>query len=166
MDGFKALFNFDNIGGKIKTFTKWYCWISIIIVWVACGILLLLGLSDLDLVGLYWGIAIPSAVFVPLTTWLSCWVLYAFGELVENSAKIAKGNSAPQAEPEIVKPVQPQPTSAPEQAPISVKNEKILSLLQAKANGTISQEQYQETLKKWFMTSIITEEEFSQAYNM
>ena len=34
------VFNFDDIGKKIKEFTKWYCWITIVLIWVGAVVAL------------------------------------------------------------------------------------------------------------------------------
>lgn len=88
-------FNFDNIGGKIKTFAKWGCWISIVLIWIAAvlGILIsvieLLGGDD-DLAN---AILIPAVIYVilgPLAIWIGSWTTYALGEMVEKQTSIEK----------------------------------------------------------------------------
>lgn len=67
---------FSNIGGKIKVATKVCCWIMIAL-FVIVGITLIAS-----------GLALYGIVFLiagPLSTWISSFVLYGFGELVENS---------------------------------------------------------------------------------
>lgn len=67
---------FSNIGGKIKVATKVCCWIMIVS-FVIMGIALIAS-----------GLALYGIVFLiagPLFTWISSFVLYGFGELVENS---------------------------------------------------------------------------------
>lgn len=56
MGKISEIFNFNNIGGKIKNLAKWSCWIPLV-----------------------------SAIVLPFLIWISSWILYAFGELVENS---------------------------------------------------------------------------------
>lgn len=66
---------FDNIGGKIKATAKVFCWITIIASLIL-GILML------------YGNAFGGVVFIiigPLFAWIGSFVLYGFGELVENS---------------------------------------------------------------------------------
>ena len=67
---------FSNIGGKIKVATKVCCWIMIVS-FVIMGIALIAS-----------GLALYGIVFLiagPLSTWIGSFVLYGFGELVENS---------------------------------------------------------------------------------
>ena len=67
---------FTNIGGKIKTATKVFCGLAI-----ALSVFLALGLFASDE-------TVPGVILLivgPLTSWLGSFVLYGFGELVENS---------------------------------------------------------------------------------
>ena len=76
---------FDNIGGKIKTLAKVVCWIGIIAC-IITGIVLMATDDDLILVG------ILTAVVGSLLSWVSSFILYGFGQLVENSDTIANRN--------------------------------------------------------------------------
>ncbi len=89
MDRFKAFFNFDNVGSKIKNFTKWACWISIIVIWIAVGVCILVSMTD-EPYGLGIG-AIVGGGILTFTTWIGSWVMYGFGEIVENATH--KGRS-------------------------------------------------------------------------
>ena len=77
-------FNFDDIGTKIKNFAKWSCWIEIILVWIAAIITFIVLIADDWTAYLCW-IPLVSAIVLPFLIWISSWILYAFGELVENS---------------------------------------------------------------------------------
>ncbi len=71
---------YDNIGGKIK---NWAIWIFILeaIAAIIGGIALIV--NDNGLVGFL------TIVFGPIAAWVSSWLLYGFGQLVENSDIIA-----------------------------------------------------------------------------
>lgn len=73
---------FENIGGKIKTLAKVVCWIGII---VSCiyGLLIMAKNEGLILAGL---IIIIIGI---LCSWVGSFTLYGFGQLIENSDKIA-----------------------------------------------------------------------------
>lgn len=86
-------FNFDNIGGKIKVFTKWSCWISIALTWITMIILFVYLICE-GLAELCW-IPIVGAFVFPVITWIGCWGMYAFGELVDNSHKAVYGIDQP-----------------------------------------------------------------------
>ena len=87
---------FDNIGGKIKGLAKVICWIGIIIS-VIVGIILLAN-STIDYgKGIFGGkqtdplmVAAGLGVMIvgSLFSWLGSFVLYGFGQLVENSSSI------------------------------------------------------------------------------
>ena len=76
---------FNNIGGKIKTLAKVICWIGIISC-IITGIVLMAINDDFVLIG------ILTAVVGSLLSWISSFVLYGFGQLVENSDVIANRN--------------------------------------------------------------------------
>lgn len=74
---------FDNIGGKIKILAKVLCWVGIIgfvlsaiYVWVTIG---------------RYGVGLGFALFIigPLVSWISSFLLYGFGELIETNCEIA-----------------------------------------------------------------------------
>ncbi len=77
---------FDNIGRKIKWFAKFLTWIGMISS-IIIGFILIIDGND-------WGILVLLGG--PLVSWLSSWLLYAFGELVENSTTIAKHFEEPE----------------------------------------------------------------------
>ncbi len=72
---------FNNIGAKIKTLVTFLCWIGII---ASCvGAILYWSLMEEFLGGL--GILVGGCLFF----WISSFILYGYGELIENSAIIA-----------------------------------------------------------------------------
>ena len=74
---------FGNIGGKIKTLAQVVTWIGIIGS-VICGFVLM-GIDD-DLI--FTGFII--ALFGSLSSWVSSFVLYGFGQLIENTDKLVE----------------------------------------------------------------------------
>lgn len=84
MGKFKKFFNFDNVGGKIKNLVKWYCWISIIVIWIGAAITFLVSLGDDDTI-IFALIALTAAAVMPFSIWVSSWFMYGFGELIENT---------------------------------------------------------------------------------
>ena len=83
MGKISKMFDFDNIGGKIKNLAKWYCWITIFLIWITTPIVVVWMLTDDYLFELAW-IPVVAAVVCPFLVWISSWTMYAFGELVEN----------------------------------------------------------------------------------
>ncbi len=74
---------FDNIGGKIKTLAKVVTWIGII-AYVISGIAIMFIDEEMSFIGLM------VMIFGGLISWVSSFVLYGFGQLVENSDKLVK----------------------------------------------------------------------------
>ncbi len=71
---------YSNIGEKIKRLAK-FIFIVEAILFIIAGILLLSADEDLALHGLL------TLSFGPIIAWVSSWILYAFGELVEKTVK-------------------------------------------------------------------------------
>lgn len=84
---------FSNIGGKIKVLAMILCWIGIGVS-VLSGISILASESDDSIIGELMpdgAMAISgllTMVIGSLTSWLSSFVLYGFGELIENVTSI------------------------------------------------------------------------------
>ena len=83
MGKISEIFNFDNIGGKIKTLTKWSCWIAILLIWIATPITFIILVSDKWTAELCW-IPLVGAIVGPIFIWVASWPMYAFGEFVED----------------------------------------------------------------------------------
>lgn len=73
---------YDNIGGKIKGLAIAGFIIETILT-VLLGIVLMVFDKDIILLGLL------VIVVGPMVSWISSWLLYGFGELIENSSIIA-----------------------------------------------------------------------------
>lgn len=69
-----SVFNFDNIGQKIKSFAKWSCWISILLIWIAAPICFLILVADEYTAWLSW-ISLVAAGVWPVIVWVNSWVL-------------------------------------------------------------------------------------------
>lgn len=74
---------FNNIGGKIKSLASVLAWFGIGFS-VIIGIVLIAADEELFLVGLI------VAVLGSISSWIGSFLIYGFGELVENSAIIAQ----------------------------------------------------------------------------
>ena len=71
---------FNNIGKKIKTLAELICWIGILISLI------------LGLIFVIENIFVGFIIFIigVLSSWVGSFLLYGFGELVDNSTKIVK----------------------------------------------------------------------------
>lgn len=81
MGKISEIFNFDNIGGKIKNLAKWSCWITILLIWIAAPIAFFILLDRAEEL---WWIPLVSAFIGPIVVWIGSWAMYAFGEFVED----------------------------------------------------------------------------------
>ena len=85
---------FNNIGGKIKSLAKFMCWLGISAS-VIIGIVLIIGATNRN--GYYsytdtnmviTGILVM--IMGSILSWIGSFVLYGFGELVDNSSKLVE----------------------------------------------------------------------------
>lgn len=81
---------FENIGGKIKGLAKFICWVGIVICVIA-GIIMFIQAGEAyysadRTVLIITGLAI--IIVGSLMSWIGSFLLYGFGELVDNSSKI------------------------------------------------------------------------------
>lgn len=114
---------FDNIGEKIKTVAKANCWIGII-AYAIIGIILLAENNN-ELIGF------SILILGPLFSWISSFITYGFGQLVENSDKLLELHSN-----EIY--VSTQDNNEP----------KVLQLKLLQEKGLISEEELKNKLKE------------------
>ena len=83
MGKISEIFNFENIGGKIKNLAKWSCWITILIIWIATPISFIALVVEEYTAYLCW-IPLAAACVGPIIVWVGSWAMYAFGEFVED----------------------------------------------------------------------------------
>lgn len=81
---------FRNIGKKIKLLTKVIFWIGVAISVIAAIVYFVLALLPqyLPLSQEFATDGIKCLIGGPIAMWLSCVILYAFGELVDNTSEI------------------------------------------------------------------------------
>ena len=83
---------FDNIGGKIKGLAKFICWVGIIAS-VVLGIVIISGANIGSGRHMYTDsstiiVGVITIVAGSILSWVGSFVLYGFGELVENSSEL------------------------------------------------------------------------------
>ena len=74
---------YDNIGSKIKSLAKVIFCIGVILCLLG-GIALIGTLPDL------WFIGLLVMIIGPITSWISTWLLYGFGELIDKACDIER----------------------------------------------------------------------------
>ena len=80
------MFNYNNIGGKIKGLAK-AAFIVEAIAAVLSGIVMFIEDDDMFLM------AVLVAVVGPIVAWVGSWLLYGFGQLIENSDTLVKNTA-------------------------------------------------------------------------
>lgn len=116
---------YDNIGGKIKGLAKWVCIIGSIIMAISGMVCMGLG-EDFIPVG------ILLLILGPVLCWISSWILYGFGELIEKTSNIERAMSG----------------NEKSQVQANSDSKRRESLEKLRADGWISEEEYLKRLGK------------------
>lgn len=126
---------FENIGSKIKGLASFMCWIGI-------GVSVMGGIILLAYSGEAWYneeicilLGFATMIGGSLLSWLSSFVLYGFGELIENSAIIAGKTE---------KRITAQSNGV---AAFTEKDRRISNLNDLKARGLITADEYNKKLE-------------------
>lgn len=117
---------YDNIGGKIKGLAKAIFIVEAIAV-VITGIALMAFDGDMIPLGLL------VMVVGPLVAWVSSWLLYGFGELVDKTCDIARNTHGGERKSE---------------AQLKVDYERISKIEKLRSQGLITEEEYQQAISK------------------
>lgn len=132
MGKISQIFNFDNIGQKIKDVTKWSCWITILLIWGGSAISFFVLIADDYTAEMCW-IPLAAALFGPFFVWLSSWAMYGFGELIDKTCAIESN------------------TRGGAKAPVeqtNVDDERIRKIEALRAQGLITEEEYRQAISK------------------
>ena len=89
---------FRNIGKKIKVLAKVLCWIGIVFSAIMGILIMVIGPTALETAvpngSAFGGLAIVSGllviIFGALFSWIGSFVLYGYGQLIDNSERIGK----------------------------------------------------------------------------
>jgi hypothetical protein len=117
---------YDNIGGKIKGLAK-ASFIVAAIAEVITGIALMAADEDLILYGLL------VMVVGPIVAWVSSWLLYGFGELIDKASDIERNTRGGERKSE---------------AQSKVDSERISKIEKLRSQGLITEEEYQTAISK------------------
>ena len=118
---------FNNIGKKIKILAK---------------ILLIVELAIVEIIGLDWltfddeqfvAIGLLMMFVAPVVLWISSWFMYGFGELIDKTCDIARNTRQGEIKSE---------------AQVKVDNERISKLENLRAQGLITEEEFQQAIQK------------------
>ena len=117
---------YDNIGGKIKGLAK-ATFIVEAIAAVITGIALMASDDDMIPIGLL------VMVVGPIVAWVSSWLLYGFGELVDKTCDIERNTRGGERKSE---------------AQAKVDSERISKIEKLRSQGLITEEEYQQAINK------------------
>lgn len=117
---------YDNIGGKIKGLAK-ATFIVEAIAAVITGIALMVSDEDLIPVGLL------VMLVGPIVAWVSSWLLYGFGELIDKASDIERNTRGGERKTE---------------AQAKVDSERISKIEKLRSQGLITEEEYQKAISK------------------
>ena len=117
---------YDNIGRKIKGLAK-AIFIVESIVSVVAGMILLSISDNLILSG------VISILLGPLVAWVSSWLLYGFGELIDKTCAIERNTRDGEIKSE---------------AQSNIDNERISKIELLYSEGLITEEEYQQAISK------------------
>ena len=159
---------FKNIGKKFMTLAKVMFWIMFTGAMIGGIIMIIRGISFLDssymdeLAGMYIGIGFGIMGGGTLIAWLSNWVIYSWGNLVDNVQAIRDNNGvapqkavaqAPVANTSIPATPVASTVSAPATAPVAPVVEepkpvdpRVKKLDMLLANGLITEEEYKKAV--------------------
>lgn len=114
---------YDNIGGKIKGLAK-AVFIVEAIAAVITGFLLMTSVIPIGLLVMVVG---------PLVAWVSSWLLYGFGELIDKTCDIARNTHGGERKSE---------------AQSKVDYERVSKIERLRSQGLITEEEYQQAISK------------------
>ena len=117
---------YDNIGRKIKIFAKASFAVEAIGAFIT-GIVLMA--IDEDLIA--WGIILM--LLGPVVAWVSSWILYGYGEIIEKTCEIERNTRGGERKSE---------------AQAKVDAERISKIERLRSQGLITEEEYQQAMTK------------------
>ena len=117
---------YDNIGGKIKGLAK-VSFVVEAVITVITGIILMVADEDLILSGLL------VMVVGPIVGWVSSWMLYGFGEIIDKVSDIERNTRGGERKSE---------------AQSKVDYERISKIEKLRSQGLITEEEYQQAISK------------------
>ena len=120
---------FNNIGKKIKTLAAVICWIGIIFSIIGFLVMLIYGAVEEE--GLFIGLSFAVLVVGGFGSWIGSFFTYGFGQLIENSDKIAGGKVT---------------VSSSIEETADAESERIAKLKSLKEKGLITEEEYNKAV--------------------
>ena len=94
-------FDINNIGGKIKCLAALFFWLGIGVSIIIGFAMLIAGCVDGVLGTAIIGLVLM--IFGSLAAWINCWLLYGYGQLIENSDRIVENTRQTAPKPKVEK---------------------------------------------------------------
>ena len=132
MGKISEIFNFDNVGEKIKSLTKWSCWITVLLIWIAAPFAFIVLVVDDWTADLCW-IPLVAAVVGPIIVWIGSWTMYAFGEMVQGISNIDNNTLKGDKKSSVQR---------------NSENKKISKLEELRAKGLITEDEYNSAVNQ------------------
>lgn len=125
---------FDNIGKKIKSLANVLCWVGIIAsVITAIIMFVMVEEGPYRTEGLYMGLGFAFLIIGPLSSWVSSFFMYGFGELIDKTCDIERNTRGGDIK---------------SSTQVKVDNERIDKLERLRSQGLITEEEYQQAISK------------------
>lgn len=118
---------YDNIGKKIKILAQVFCIIEAIGAAIA-SIALMVDDEDSIPIGLL------ILIVGPFVAWVSSWLLYGFGELIDKTSEIARNTYNGERKSEAL---------------FKIDYERISKIEKLRSQGLITEEEYQQAISKY-----------------
>lgn len=125
---------FDNIGKKIKTLANVLCWVGIVAsVITAIIMFIMVEEGPYRTEGLYMGLGFAFLIGGPLSSWVSSFFMYGFGELIDKACDIERNTRSGERK---------------SVAQTKIETERIDKIEKLRSQGLITEEEYQQAISK------------------
>lgn len=126
---------FNNIGGKIKDLAMFFAFIGIIISCISGVMIMTSGEENCVIIGL--GVMVVGS----LVAWISSWILYGYGELIEKASETAENTRLL-----LQNSIRNEDNAS--QARYSELSERINKLNSLRQQGLINEEEYRRAISE------------------
>ncbi len=124
---------FDNIGKKIKSLANVLCWVGIIAYVIAAIAMFVIAADNPWDAEHYVPIGFAFLIVGPLSSWISSFFMYGFGELIDKACEIEENTRSYERESIL-------------QA--QIETERIDKIEKLYSQGLITEEEYQQAISK------------------
>ena len=119
---------YDNIGGKIKSCAMWFFLLGAVIALIT-GVAIMIAAENTGAIF----IGLLVMIVGPIVAWVSSWLLYGFGELIDKACDIERNTRGGERKSE---------------AQAKADSERINKIEKLRSQGLITEEEYQQAISK------------------